>query len=112
MRRPPGQERCSKSATGGWAPLRLRRRGCTSGRCVTARLSTSPTPAATILSGTRRVPLLSAADWSAAEPGSPPGVAHVLVRKNHALAHQDRAPYAVGPGRAVDQVSGLRRRAL
>ena len=37
---------------------------------------------------------------------------HVLVRENHALADQDRAPHAFGPRRPVDQVLGLRRRAV
>ena len=32
----------------------------------------------------------------------------VLVREDHALAHQDRAPHALGPGGPVDQVPGLR----
>ena len=32
----------------------------------------------------------------------------VLVRENHAFAHQDRAPHALGPRRPVDQVPGLR----
>ena len=32
---------------------------------------------------------------------------HVLVRKNNALAHQDRAPYALGARGSVDQVLGL-----
>ena len=37
---------------------------------------------------------------------------HVLVRENHALADQDRAPHAFGARGSVDQVFGLRRRAV
>ncbi len=45
-------------------------------------------------------------------PGPAPWVghwnSHVVVRKDHALAHQDRAPHAFGARRPVDQVPGLR----
>ena len=39
-------------------------------------------------------------------------IGHVLVRANCPFAHQDRAPYAFGAGRPVDQMSGLRRGAV
>ena len=97
-----GARRARPHARG--APPR-RPRGCTWWRCATRRRSACPR-ARRGRAGARSAMIRGRNRRHASELND------VLVRKDHALAHQDRAAHALGPGGPVDQVPGLRCGAL
>jgi hypothetical protein len=96
---PPG---CSPRATAGSRRPPRRPRGCTCARSSIRRRSCCPGRA----SGVRR-----AIRYDRRSPDRE-AARHVVVREDHAVAHQDRAAHAFGPRGPVDQVPGLRLGAL